>query len=57
MMAELDITPVKNNCPADGFTRQEEVKQLLEQIESKFPGAKKKFLASIENVDQSSFWI
>jgi len=56
MLASLEIDPVKNLCPADGFTKREDVKELLHDIQQRFPHAKQNFLASIENVDQTSFW-
>lgn len=52
----MDLTPIKNPCPADGYTKREEMKHLLEDIEFKYPGARKRFLNSIENVDPDSFW-
>ncbi len=45
-----------NRCPADGVGKRAEVEELLNLIESHFPGARKKFLASIENIDRESFW-
>ncbi|PKM77716.1 MAG: tRNA 2-thiocytidine(32) synthetase TtcA [Firmicutes bacterium HGW-Firmicutes-15] len=56
MVSILDITPVKNLCPADGYTKRDEIKILLGDIEAKYPGARKNFLSSIENVDAGSFW-
>jgi tRNA(Ile)-lysidine synthase TilS/MesJ len=56
MLAYLGFDPVKNLCPADGFTKREDIKDLLNEIQGRFPGAKRNFLASIENVDQNSFW-
>lgn len=52
----LEIKPVKNRCPADGQTKRTEISQLLGQIESSYPGARQKFLSSIENVGPDSFW-
>jgi len=54
--AYLNIVPVKNNCPADGATRRSEVSLLLEQMEKNHPGAKRKILESLENIDPGSFW-
>ncbi len=55
--SSLNIVPVKNPCPVDGFTKRDELRSLLEYIESQYPGAKKKFLSSIENANPESFWI
>ncbi|SHH02928.1 tRNA(Ile)-lysidine synthase TilS/MesJ [Thermosyntropha lipolytica DSM 11003] len=53
---QLGIMPVQNLCPASGQTKRQEIKELVEMIEQNFPGAKANILASIENVDQDSFW-
>ncbi|MGE5389893.1 MAG: tRNA 2-thiocytidine biosynthesis TtcA family protein [Deltaproteobacteria bacterium] len=52
----LDIQPVKNLCPADGLTKRSETAELLNQIEKLHPGARRKFLASIENARPEDFW-
>lgn len=54
---QLGFAPVENRCPANGKTKRHEIKDLVEMIEQKFPGAKAKILASIENVDKDSLWI
>lgn len=51
-----DFKIVKNPCPVDGYTMREEMKKLVADIETRFPGARKRILTSIENVDQDSFW-
>lgn len=53
---QLNFSPIKNLCPADGKTKRQEIKELVQLIEQNFPGAKQKILASIENVNQDSFW-
>ncbi len=52
----LKITPIENNCPADGLTKRNEVADLVNLIEQEHPGAKKKIIYSIENVNSKSFW-
>ncbi len=52
----LKIASVKNKCPADGFTKRDEISNLVELIEREHPGAKKKIIYSIENVNLESFW-
>lgn len=47
---------VKNPCPVDGYTMREEMNKMVADIEARFPGARKRILTSIENVDQDSFW-
>ncbi|MBO8158389.1 MAG: tRNA 2-thiocytidine(32) synthetase TtcA [Thermosyntropha sp.] len=54
---ELNFSPVKNMCPVNGKTKRHEIKELLETIERLHPGAKQRFLDSIENINPESFWI
>jgi tRNA(Ile)-lysidine synthase TilS/MesJ len=56
MLSYLRINPIKNPCPADGYTKRTEIKELLSDLELRFPGARKNFLKAIENVDSTSFW-
>lgn len=52
----LSVLPVKNLCPADGITKRSETAELLDTIEGLHPGARRKFLASIENARSEDFW-
>ncbi len=52
----LDIPVMDKSCPADGYTKRDEVSSLLAEIEQKFPGARQKLLGSIENVNKECFW-
>lgn len=52
----LEIQPVKNLCPADGITKRSETADLIDTIEGLHPGARRKFLASIENATMEDFW-
>lgn len=45
-----------NKCPADGYTMRDEVKIIVADIDARYPGARRRILTSIENVDQDSFW-
>lgn len=53
----LNIRTIENPCPVDGFTKRDKLKPLLESIEVQYPGAKRKFLSSIENANPQSFWV
>lgn len=56
MVKALDLPVIKNRCPADGCTKRTEMKELVDGIEKQYPGARKKLLSSIENVNTESFW-
>lgn len=48
--------PIKNLCPADGKTKRQEMKELIDDINIKYPDAKLNILKSIENVAADVFW-
>ena len=52
----MGFSPVQNFCPASGNTRRSDVSELLDEMERRFPGARRQLLKSIENVDPNSFW-
>ena len=45
---KLQLPIVHNPCPADGSSRRQEVKELLEQLEGKYPDLKKKMFGAIQ---------
>ena len=46
---ELNIPIVKSGCPNDGFTKRQEIKELLHSIYHKYPNSKENFLLSLYN--------
>ena len=44
----LGLPVVKNPCPANGSTKREETKQLLMELEKRFPQLKKKIFGAIQ---------
>ncbi|HZK43416.1 MAG TPA: ATP-binding protein [Syntrophomonadaceae bacterium] len=52
----IELQPVENKCPVDGFTKRTEVAGLVNMLEKEHPGAKRNILTSIENVNPKSFW-
>ena len=44
----LQLPIVHNPCPADGTSRRQEVKELLAQLEGKYPDLKKKLFGAIQ---------
>ena len=47
-MEKLQLPIVHNPCPADGSSRRQEVKDLLVQLEGKYPDLKKKLFGAIQ---------
>jgi len=50
LAAELELTPVRTNCPLSEKTRRLEVRQLLEEIYEKIPESKMKIFSALSNV-------
>ena len=46
---ELNIPIIKSGCPNDGFTKRQEIKELMHSIYHKYPGSKENFLLSLYN--------
>ena len=45
---KLQLPIIHNPCPADGSSRRQEVKELLEQLEGRYPDLKKKMFGAIQ---------
>lgn len=55
-VAALKLPVAASLCPAGSKNKRCEVGQVLDIIEKQFPGARKRFLSSLENADPDSFW-
>ena len=56
MAKTLDLPVVKSPCPANGFTKREEIKQLLNDICKKVPNARELLLSALQNAAQYGLW-
>ena len=54
---QLDIPIIKSGCPNDGYTKRQEVKELLHSIYRKYPQAKENFLLSLYNKEQLNLYL
>lgn len=41
---------VKNPCPADGYTKRQEVKELVRELEKRYPGLKERIFGSMQRL-------
>ena len=46
----LEMPVVKNPCPADGFTKRQEVKELVRELEKKYPQLKLKTFGAMQRL-------
>ena len=48
--AQNGLPIVKNPCPADGFTKRQEVKELIKDLEHTYPGLKERVFGSMQRL-------
>ena len=53
---QLNIPIIKSGCPNDGFTKRQEIKELLHSIYHTYPHAKENFLLSLYNKDKLNLY-
>lgn len=51
-----DISVINNPCPANGFTKRQEVKDLTYELDKRIPGFKKNIFSALNNPEQSFLW-
>ncbi|MBQ6334730.1 MAG: tRNA 2-thiocytidine biosynthesis protein TtcA [Erysipelotrichaceae bacterium] len=54
---QLEIPVISSGCPNDGFTKREDIKQLLHSIYHEYPQAKENFLLSLYNKDKVNLYL
>lgn len=54
--AVKEIPLITNTCPADGYTKREEMKELIESLNVRIPDADDRILAAIQNKEQFKLW-
>ena len=54
MAAKLALPVVKNTCPMDGHSRRQEVKELLAELEQRYPDLKKKLFGAVQRRPQTA---
>ena len=48
MASKLALPVVKNTCPMDGHSRRQEVKELLAELEQRYPDLRKKLFGAVQ---------
>ena len=54
---QLQIPIIKSGCPNDGYTKRQEIKELLHSIYHSYPQAKSNFLLSLYNKEQLNLYL
>ena len=52
----LEIPIVSSGCPNDGYTKRQDIKQLLHSIYHEYPQAKENFLLSLYNKEKVNLY-
>lgn len=52
----LNLPVVKSPCPADGYTKRQDMKELLDYICRKIPNARDQMLSALRNKEQYGLW-
>ncbi len=50
------VPVISNPCPANGYTKREETKQLVNSLEKQYPDIREKFLSGFQNLDMNNIW-
>ena len=45
-----DLPIVKNPCPADGYTKRQEVKELIKTLEKQYPGLRERIFGAMQRL-------
>lgn len=56
MARTLNLPVVKSPCPANGRTKRQEVKELLDQLCKRYPNARELMLSALQNEAQYALW-
>lgn len=54
---ETDIPIIKSTCPMDGYTKRQDIKELLLTLYENYPCAKDNFLLMLHNQKQLKLWV
>ena len=53
---QLEIPIIKSGCPNDGYTKRQDVKEMLHKIYHEYPQAKENFLLSLYNKEKVNLY-
>ena len=56
MVNSLNLPIVKSPCPANGVTKREDMKKLLDHIETTIPNVRELMLSALQNEAQYGLW-
>ena len=54
---QLNIPVIKSGCPNDGYTKRQDIKDMLHKLYHEYPQAKENFLLSLYNQEQLNLYL
>ncbi len=51
-----DLPIIESTCPADGYTKRDEMKDLIENLKKTIPDVDERILSAIQNKEQFKLW-
>lgn len=54
---QLEIPIIKSGCPNDGYTKRQDIKEMLHKIYHEYPQAKENFLLALYNKEQLNLYL
>ena len=54
---QLEIPIIKSGCPNDGYTKRQDIKEMLHEIYHEYPQAKENFMLSLYNKEQFNLYM
>lgn len=52
----LQLPVIENPCPANGYTKRQDMKEIIKLIEKTNPLAKERVITALKNLDQAKAW-
>ncbi len=56
MVKEFDLPVISSCCPKDGYTKRQEMKELVIKLQMQFPSMREKFMTAFLDVEANAFW-
>ncbi len=56
LQRQLGLPVLKNDCPANGHTRRQEMKELLQELGRRYPHLEENMLSALKNDGQYGLW-
>lgn len=53
---KLELPLLKSTCPNDGYTKRQDMKDLINSIEEKYPSSRDNFLLMLHNKEKMELW-